>query len=653
MIPSDTPPPSSSLATGEPSGTPPAPGPGVQDASFRALVQGIEDYAIFLLDPTGHVITWNTGAERIKGYCADEIIGVHFSRFYTEEAVARGWPDYELVQAALHGRFEDEGWRVRKDGTQFWANVVITALRDAQGGLSGFAKITCDLTDRRTQIEAMRQSEERFRLLVESVKDHAIFMLDPNGCVASWNTGARNLKGYTPDEIIGKHFSVFYPEEDIANGKPERELALARLTGHIEDEGWRVRQDGTMFWANVMITAVYDDSNSLRGFAKVTRDMTERRHREELELSGERTRRFLAILAHELRNPLAPLRNAVGVMRLETGLSPSMEHTRDVIDRQVTHVTRLVDDLLDVGRITSGKIEIRLEDVELGEIMARAAEVSKPFTESRNQRVEIVAPDEPVHVTADPTRLVQVLQNLLHNASKFSPEASTITIGARAVDGHALVEVRDSGCGIGANLLEAVFDLFVQEQQWPLPLQGGLGIGLTLCRSLVELHGGTITASSDGAGKGTTLSVRLPLRTAQAVTASPNIAAVQVPAAAPLRVLIVDDNRDSADSLGMLFELMGHDVRIAYDGPHALEIARDFTAHAALIDLAMPKMDGYAVLAALRTLPGFSNTLYAAMTGFGHARDFAQTRSAGFEAHLVKPGELNKFEALLLRAQNR
>ncbi|CAG4889234.1 PAS domain-containing hybrid sensor histidine kinase/response regulator [Paraburkholderia saeva] len=653
MIPSDTPLSSSLTASGASPGTH-ADAPAVQDASFRALVQGIEDYAIFLLDPTGHVITWNIGAEHIKGYKPEEIIGSHFSTFYTEEAVARGWPQHELAEATIYGRFEDEGWRVRKDGTQFWANVVITALRDAHGELSGFAKITRDLTVHRNQIEALRQSEERFRLLVESVKDYAIFMLDPDGRVVSWNTGARNLKGYTRDEIIGQHFSVFYPAEDIAAGNPERALATARLTGHVEDEGWRVRQDGTMFWANVMITAVYDESRSLRGFAKVTRDMSEQRHREELEVSSERMRRFLAILAHELRNPLAPLRNAVGVMRLETGLSPSLEQTRDVIDRQVTHVTRLVDDLLDVGRITSGKVELRLEDIEVGELMARAIEVSKPFTESRNQIVRIVASDEPVHVTADPTRLVQVLQNLLHNASKFSPEASTISISARAVDGHALLQVRDSGRGISEDLLDAVFDLFVQEQQWPLPAQGGLGIGLTLCRSLVELHGGTISAASDGAGKGTTLSVRLPLATARATPVSPETVDVaREPAAAPLRVLIVDDNRDSADSLGTLLELMGHDVRVAYDGPHALEIARDFTAQAALIDLAMPKMDGYAVMAALRALPGFDTTLYAAMTGFGHASDFAQTRAAGFEAHLVKPVELAKFETLLLRAQNR
>ncbi|MGF6776746.1 hybrid sensor histidine kinase/response regulator [Paraburkholderia sp. GAS334] len=652
MPASDTPVPSSLIATGvAPDAS--AGASAVQDASFRTLVHGIEDYAIFLLDATGHVITWNIGAERIKGYAAEEIIGEHFARFYTEEAVARGWPDYELRQAALQGRFEDEGWRVRKDGSRFWANVVITALRDEHGELRGFAKITRDLTDQRSHLEALRQSEERFRLLVESVRDHAIFMLDPDGCVVSWNPGARNLKGYTRDEIIGRHFSVFYPAEDVATGKPARELATAKLTGHIEDEGWRVRKDGTMFWASVTITPVYDETNALRGFAKVTRDMTERRRREELEVSGERMRRFLAILAHELRNPLAPLRNAIGVMRLETGLSQSLAQARDLIDRQVTHVTRLVDDLLDVGRITSGKVELRLEDVELGDVIARAIEASRPFTEARGQTVEVASSGDPVHVNGDPTRLMQVLQNLLHNASKFSPDASTIVIGTIVVDGWALLQVRDSGCGIGAGMLESVFDLFTQEERWPLPGQGGLGIGLTLCRSLVELHGGTISAGSEGAGKGATLTVSLPLRGDRPAAAPLAPADTQQPAAAPRRVLIVDDNRDSADSLGMLLELMGHDVRIAYDGPQALDIARSFTAHAALIDIAMPKMDGFAVIAALRALPGFDNTLYAAMTGFGHENDVEQTREAGFEAHLVKPVELAKFEELLLRAQNR
>ena len=622
------------------------------EVDYGALVQSIEDYAIFLLDPTGHIVSWNAGAQKLKGYAAHEIIGQHFSRFYCAEAVARGWPAYELQQAALTGRFEDEGWRVRKDGTTFWCNVVITAVRNEAGVLTGFAKITRDLTAQREYLEALRQSEERFRLLVDNVKDYAIFMLDPDGYVVSWNAGAARIKGYTRKEIVGRHFSTFYTREEAAAGKPARELAIARQLGRVEDEGWRVRKDGTTFWANVNITAVYDESNQLRGFAKVTRDLTERREREELERSGYRLRKFLATLAHELRNPLAPVRNAIGVMQLEAGMSPTLARSRDLIDRQVTHLTRLVDDLLDVGRIMSDKVELRLARVDLAEVVARATEAARPFTDSRAQSVVTHMPAEPLIVSGDTTRLVQVLQNLLHNASKFSPSGSRIEIFGRVEYHMAVLEVRDRGRGIPVRSLDAIFELFVQEKNGQSLGEGGLGIGLTLCKSLIEMHGGSIIASSEGEGCGSSFTLSLPLAAAPS-EAQPDQAGVACAAVSPLRILLVDDNRDSADSLAMLFELKGHEVRIAYDGAQALDVAPRLVPHLALIDLAMPKMDGFATLAGLREMPALAGTVFAAMTGFGHASDRERTQAAGFDAHLVKPVDLALFEALLEQAQAR
>ena len=619
---------------------------------YSSLVQAISDYAIFLLDATGHIVSWNAGAQKLKGYAKSEIVGQHFSRFYTEEAVTRGWPTYELEQAALTGRFEDEGWRVRKDGTTFWANVVITAIRDEAGQVSGFAKITRDLTAQREYIEALRQSEERFRLLVDSVKDYAIFMLDPQGFVVSWNPGAARIKGYTHDEIVGRHFSLFYVPEEAAAGKPARELAIARQIGTVEDEGWRVRKDGSTFWANVIITAVYDESRRLRGFAKVTRDLTERRRREELERSGERMREFLATLAHELRNPLAPVRNAVGTMQLETNLSPVVARARDLIDRQVTHLTRLVDDLLDVGRIMSDKVELRISRVDLAELIARAIEAARPFTDSREQRVVAHVPDDAVLIRGDMTRLVQVLQNLLHNASKFSPTGSVIDIQGRVDFRMAVLEVRDRGCGIPVRSLDKIFELFAQEKDGQNFGEGGLGIGLTLCKSLVEMHGGSIVASSEGLGLGSMFTLSLPLAAAQSDTVESG-ASSATQDVQPLRILLVDDNRDSADSLAMLLELKGHEVRIAYEGEQAVQIAPRFSPHLALIDLAMPKMDGYATLAAMRALPELARTMYAAMTGFGHASDLDRTRQAGFHAHLVKPVEMVVLDALLAKADGR
>jgi PAS domain S-box-containing protein len=625
---------------------------------FEALVQPIEDYAIFLLDPRGHVASWNRGAARIKGYEAHEIIGEHFSRFYTDEANARHWPEHELEQAALHGRFNDEGWRVRKDGSMFWANVAITALRESDGSLAGFAKITRDLTVEHRQVEALRLSEERFRLLVESVSDYAIVMLDPDGYIVSWNSGATNLKGYRPAEIVGQHFSVFYAPEEVADGLPERELHRAASHGRSVDEGWRVRKDGSMFWANVTLTAIREPLGRLTGYALVTRDMTESRRTEELEHSSEQMKQFLALLAHELRNPLAPVRNAVATMRLMQQVSPEMARARDLIERQIVHLTRLVDDLLDVGRITSGKIELREGPFDLREVIAQALEAAQPFTAARGQQVDVQLRDTPLVMTGDQTRLVQVLQNLLHNASKFSPDGSRIAIEVHPAPRAVLIRVRDNGRGLRPETLESIFGLFSQDRSLPGPSENGLGIGLMLCRSLVELHGGTISAASAGPGMGSTFTIRLPLARAaththermQAARASGEASARLT---AALRVLIVDDNRDSADSLAMLLELKGHEVRVAYSAAQARERVEVFTPDAALIDIAMPDIDGYAALRDLRARPRLARTLFAAMTGFGQAADVELTRAAGFEMHLVKPVDIALFDEVLARAAAR
>src|SRR5215212_2378239 len=271
------------------------PNPGDLDLLLESI-ESIQDYAIFLLGPTGRIRSWNRGAERIMGYAAGEVIGKEFSIFYDTQDLENRKPQRELEVAAAEGRVEDEGWRIRKDGTRFWANTIITALCNDNGEIRAFAEITRDLTQRRLAEERMRQSEEIFRLLVRSVKDYAIFLLDPTGHIATWNEGAHRIKGYEPEEIIGKHFSVFYPESDVRDHKPEHELAIAREKGSVEDEGWRVRKDGSMFLANVVITAVFDDDGELRGFAKVTRDITDRKRAEEVQraLAEQREARFHA-----------------------------------------------------------------------------------------------------------------------------------------------------------------------------------------------------------------------------------------------------------------------------------------------------------------------------------------------------------------------
>ena len=483
-----------------------------EDATYRLLVDSIPDYAIFLLDPEGNVQTWTPGAQRIKGYRPEDVIGRHFSLFYPQEALDRDWPAHELDVARREGRYEEEGWRKRKDGTLFWANVIITAIRNDDGTLRGFAKVTRDLTEQRQHQEMLRRSEERFRLLVEGVSDYAIFLLDPEGRVASWNHGAEKIKGYQADDIIGRHFSVFYPPDVVATGWPARELATALAEGRMHDEGWRLRKDGSRFWAAVAITPLYDENGTHIGFAKVTRDLSDQRRVQALEDEGRRMTTFLAMLGHELRNPLAPIANAVSVMQLERIESENIRRCRDIIARQLAQMTRLVNDLLDVGRITSGKIRLDLLPVDLGAVVAEAVEMAEPEALRRSHVLRLDAGPQAVTVAGDHARLLQVFSNLINNAVKFTPEGGAIDLQMRVVGEWAEVSVRDNGPGIEPLRLRDVFNLFVQGEEHPAHLGQGLGLGLSLVQQLVALHGGDVSAFSTGVpGKGAEFLVRLPI----------------------------------------------------------------------------------------------------------------------------------------------
>jgi PAS domain S-box-containing protein len=625
--------------------SPPAVSEPASTDRFRLLVDAVQDYGIFMLDPQGVVISWNIGAERIKQYRPDEIIGQHFSVFYPPEAIAAEWPTEELRRAARDGRFEEEGWRIRKDGTRFWASVVITALKDEHGVLTGFGKVTRDLTERRLHEEAVRESEQRFRLLVESVRDYAIFMLSPEGIIESWNSGAQFIKGYSAQEVIGRHFSMFYRPEDLATGLPARELETALAVGRAEEEGWRVRRDGSVFWANVVIAPVYDAARQLRGFAKVTRDMSERRRLHELENSSKRMSEFLAMLAHELRNPLAPIRNAITILQLEPSPSPMVRSSRDMIDRQLSHMTRLVDDLLDVGRLTTGKIRFKAETVSYGQVVARSVEAVRPLMDARRHQLTVDMPDSGLWVQGDATRLAQVLQNLLTNAAKYTPEGGLIELKVWQEGTQLHTSVRDNGAGLTAQAINQIFELFSQGDAQTAAKESGLGIGLTLARSLVEMHGGALGATSAGPGQGSTFSFFLP----NAGTAGSS--ASDAPAPPPsATIMVVDDNRDAANSLAEILRLMDCQVKVAYDGPSALELARKQLPQVLMLDIGMPNMNGYEVLAALRAMPGGGRVTAAALTGYGTDEDKSRATAAGFDAHLTKPLDFSALQEFLQSA---
>ena len=619
---------------------------------FRALVEGVKDYAIFMLDPKGIVMSWNAGARHIKGYEPSEIIGSHFSRFYPPEAIKRGLPDTELHGSTLDGRFEDEGWRLRKDGSRFWANVIITAVRDPTGRLIGFSKITRNLTERRRHEDELRISEERFRLLVDGVTEYAIMMLDKDGFVSSWNVGAERIKGYQSQEILGKHVSHFYPSEAVLAHKPWSDLTEAREKGRLQDEGWRVRKDGTLFWASTVITALRDGDGNPYGFAKVTQDLTQRRHAEALADTAQRMHEFIAMLAHELRNPLAPIRNAVALMGRKGGLSdPTLESMRQTIDRQSVLLTRLLDELLDVNRIARGQFAIEREPVDVQDVLTRSIEASRPLIDAHEHTIEVALANDTLPVLGDMVRLTQAVVNLLNNAAKYTPPGGRIWLSAASRGAEIEIRVRDNGRGIERDMLEKVFDLFVQLEPANIAM-GGLGVGLALVRRVVELHGGSVQARSEGKGRGSEFIVRLPLSIRQLRVMKSETQAGEG-SIHRRRVLVVDDNKDAADSLKFLLESMGQDVCTVYDGGAAVMAAQTFQPELVLMDIGMPHMSGYEVACVLRTNKELLPMTLVAVTGWGQEADRQRATESGFHYHCVKPMSEATLRGILLDVQRR
>ncbi|HVG03617.1 MAG TPA: PAS domain S-box protein [Burkholderiaceae bacterium] len=612
---------------------------------IQLAVQQTRDYALFVLDPTGKIVTWNAGAQRLKGYAQEEILGQHFSIFYTHDSVARGWPAYELKVAAAEGRFEDEGWRVRKDGSRFWANVVITAMRDDRGTLVGFAKVTRDLTERRAHEEALAQSEERFRLLVEGVQDYAIFMLDPQGLIASWNAGAQRIIGYTADEIIGKHFSRFFTDDALQANKPWEELAVARQRGRFEGEGWRLRSDGSRFWARAVVTALYDTGATLRGFAKVTQDLSDRRHIQELEAAARNVNEFIAVLAHEIRNPLAPIQTAVQVIQNAPRNAPERDQMYEIIRRQASQLGRIADDMLDITRVTRGQMVVVRKPVDLSVIVNHTAAAMKHDPFCKHHQVELSLAAEALMVEADRDRLSQLLTNLLTNACKYTPVDGPIFVTTRADSGYAELAVKDNGRGIDPTALDDIFEMFVQRKPVIERVGGGLGIGLALSRKIAELHGGTLVAESEGANKGSVFTFRMPLA-AQVSAPSPRRASLKsLPPG--LRILIVDDNADAAATLDVLMTSFGYKTCVVGTGTEALQSVREFEPNVVLLDIGLPGIDGYEVARRLRAMKQSQSIKIVAVTGWGQEADRQKSREAGIDVHLVKPVDAAELRSAL------
>jgi PAS domain S-box-containing protein len=622
---------------------------------FRLLVESVKDYALIMLDPEGYIVSWNAGAEHIKGYAPEEIIGSHFSQFYPPEDVAARKPERELVEAAAEGRVEDEDWRVRKDGTRFWANVVITALRDpVTQELLGYGKVTRDLTERKAAEERLRQSEEQFRLLVEGVEEYAIFMLDPHGIVTTWNVGAQQAKGYTAKEIIGQSFTRFYPPEEQASGKPQRLLEEARTTGHARDQGLRVRKDGTTFQADVLITAIHDEHGTLRGYTKLTRDITDQlrtREAEAARIAAEKSSKakdeFLAVLSHELRTPLTPVLAAASYVMSNAGDLSREEilEEMDTIRRNVLLEAQLIDDLLDLTRISRGKIELRFEAVDVHAAVQQAIEICREDVTAKGLVIstQLAAPDH--WVWADPTRIRQVFWNLLTNAVKFTPEGGRIVVRTSAGPaGRILIEVLDTGLGIEPELRGRIFNAFEQGERTVTRQFGGLGLGLAITRTLVTLHHGSIAVQSEGRGKGAVFQIELPTVAHEAEPAAP-ASPTPVTSASGLGILLVDDHADTRRVLARLLARLGHRVETAGDVASAVALVRSVQFDVLISDIGLPDGSGIDVMCeAKRVQPRLRGI---ALSGFGMEEDTRRSAEAGFERHLNKPVDFAVLQEVL------
>jgi PAS domain S-box-containing protein len=498
----------------------------------------------------------------------------------------------------------------------------------------------------------MSLDETLFRVWIESVEDFAIFMVDPDGKVATWNVGAERILGYRADEILGRPFACIFTPEDRQAGVPGQEIAEARAEEHGWDDRWLLRKGGTRFWASGLLTPMRAEDRTLVGFVKVLRDQTERklleeelrRRADDLMEADRRKNEFLAMLAHELRNPLAPILNSLYVLRQCEFEDSVVLQSRAMIERQVNHLKHLVDDLIDVARVTSGKIQLRHERVTLLDVVNRAIEdVASRIAERQHRLTTILAP-EPIWLVADPNRLEQVLTNLLTNAAKYTEPGGQIWLATQRADDQAEIRVRDNGIGIAPELLPRIFDLFTQADGSLDRTQGGLGIGLTLTRTLVEMHGGTIVATSAGLGRGSEFVVRLPL----AGEPTPDAAQPGASAAArgdhrPLRVLVVDDNVDAARSLSLFLKRSGHEAMFAHDGVKALEAVDAFAPDVVLLDIGLPGMNGYEVA---RNIRGKTAATLIGMSGYNR-EDGAQVPV--FDHYLVKPVNPDALLALLAR----
>jgi PAS domain S-box-containing protein len=595
---------------------------------------------------------------RLTGYTLDDInamSGPEFFALFHPEDAARVAGHMARVTTAEDGQELEVEYRFRTaDGRWIWCLSRDTVFaRDADGSVTQFIGTFLDITQRRRDEEALRDSEARYRDLVQCANS-AILGWSADGTITFLNDYAQTLFGWRADEAIGRHVGIFIPEEE-SSGADLRGLVqdiVRRPERYVNFVNENVCRDGRRIWMNWTNRAICDGQGRVTGILAIGNDITAQKHAETaLREADRRKDEFLATLAHELRNPLAPIRNAAYVLGRLNIDDERVRWAQELIERQATHLTRLVDDLLDVSRIVRGKATLRMGRVVLGDVVRQAVETVRPALDAKRHRFDARLPAAEVRMQGDSARLAQVIVNLLDNASKYTPEGGHISLEA-SVSGTTLeISVRDDGMGMPAELLPRVFDLFQQGERCSDRSGGGLGVGLTLVKSLVEMHGGQVSAESRGRGHGATFKVRLPIERALPTEADARPASLdkRVAGAGGMPVLLVEDNAAVAASMVVLLELLGYVVRTAGSGSEALRVLEEFRPRVVLLDIGLPDEDGYAVARRIRRLPIGKELLIVALTGYGHEDAVRRAEEAGFDRHLAKPVEPDELLDLLAR----
>ncbi|MES2750723.1 MAG: PAS domain S-box protein [Pseudomonadota bacterium] len=576
------------------------------EGRYRLLVEAVTDYAIYMLDPDGVITSWNAGAQRFKGYTAQEIVGKHFSQFYPEEDRSTGLPAHALETSAREGKFESEGWRIRKDGSRFWAHVVIDPIRSPSGGLVGFAKITRDLTERKAAEVLLRQSEEQLRRLVQGVTDYAIYLLDADGYVSTWNAGAERIKQYSADEIIGQHFSKFYSEKDRQKGDPQKALETAAREGRFEKEGWRIRKDGTEFWANVVIDPIRGESGKIIGYAKVTRDISERKAMQKaLDQAREtlfQSQKMDAIgqltggIAHDFNNLLMAILGSLELVGKRLPEDPKITPLIDNATQAAQRGAALTQRMLAFAR----RQELDLQPVDLPDLVRGMTDLLQRSLGPSIQ-IDTRFPLLLSAIRADANQLEMALLNLAVNARDAMPEGGTITIAAREENvssgsasklkagRYVCLSVIDSGEGMDKDTLARAMEPFFTTKG----VGRGTGLGLSMVHGITEQSGGLFVLKSRK-GEGTSAELWLPLATTQRMISDTSAISKEAESGSrPLTVLAVDDDSLVLMNTTAMLEDLGHTVFEAASAKHALDILRrEKQLDLVITDHAMPHMTG-------------------------------------------------------------